>query len=379
MPWHGRLLLSNLKQTYRIWQARQHPPACSTCAHIWGDLGVPQTFETYRDRYPPLDHGAKRHLTRPWAPGLTITQAAKQAKRPVSEVRKAIENRVLPTTEIEGVTRMTKTDVTRWIARKCPSGEGTKSWLALSSAERFYSFSLAELNAYIADGTLRHKIGENGPMRGLVYVLKQQCADLRARLGYSLKEAAARCRVTVDGMSTLLKGVQWREGERVPLSTLQAVQKRIQSSCGYEIEEAARLVERTVQWVNERIADGTIRVLATKWSPHRLYVSAPMLRRLKDAAERGVETVEKLGADWLTASAASLLAGVSLTTFQRWHEAGEILIKPSSKGPVFQDESVKLRAATYWRTARFKRPKYPAWLQSQLGERGETSSPQPRA
>jgi hypothetical protein len=139
------------------------------------------------------------------------------------------------------------------------------------------------------------------------------------------------------------------------------------------------LVERTVQWVNERIADGTIRVLATKWSPHRLYVSAPMLRRLKDAAERGVETVEKLGADWLTASAASLLAGVSLTTFQRWHEAGEILIKPSSKGPVFQDESVKLRAATYWRTARFKRPKYPAWLQSQLGERGETSSPQPRA
>jgi len=36
MPWHGRPLLENLRVTYKLWKARQHPRSCKSCAEIWG-------------------------------------------------------------------------------------------------------------------------------------------------------------------------------------------------------------------------------------------------------------------------------------------------------------------------------------------------------
>ncbi len=72
MPWHGKPLLDNLRVTYKLWAQRRHPATCATCAAIWGEAGPPADFEDYVARYPALAHGAKRHLTLPWSPGLTV-------------------------------------------------------------------------------------------------------------------------------------------------------------------------------------------------------------------------------------------------------------------------------------------------------------------
>ena len=32
----GKLLLDNLRVTFKLWQARQHPSDCPTCREIWG-------------------------------------------------------------------------------------------------------------------------------------------------------------------------------------------------------------------------------------------------------------------------------------------------------------------------------------------------------
>lgn len=362
MPWHGKPLLLNLKQTYRLWQQRIHPATCPTCRHIWGPEGAPTTFESYCTNYPRLDHGAKRHLTREWTPGLTFTQAAEQASLPESAVSTAVANGVLQATHIDGVMRITQTDVTRWIARRCPSGDGAKSWISMDFAQRLYGFSLAELDGYVAEGVLRQKLGGNGPMRGVKYVLKQQCSDLRARLGYTVAEAATRAGVPLERMLQLLDGVQWRSGDRVPLVTLQAVIKRIKSKSGYSIDEAAASLNRPSQWVQDRIADGTIRVHTAAWNPGRIYVSEPMMRRLRNAAAAGVATADRLGPEWLNLTASSNLAGVSLATFRKWHDAGEMESKASTKGPLFHEQVVKQRATRYWHAeVRFKRAVPPPW------------------
>jgi hypothetical protein len=79
MPWHGKPLEDNLRITFKLWQSRQHPSGCKTCAEIWGKGDAPNQFEDYAKRYPPLAHGAKRHLTMPWSPGLTLDEVARKA------------------------------------------------------------------------------------------------------------------------------------------------------------------------------------------------------------------------------------------------------------------------------------------------------------
>lgn len=361
MPWHGKVFEGNLLQTYKLWVQRRHPAACATCSHIWGPAGAPETIEDYRRRYPALDHGAKRHLTRVWTPGLTPTEVAAKADQPVERVTAAIANGVLQAGTVDGILRVTLTDATRWMARRCPSGESERSWLSLPFAEQLYGFTQAELHGLIIDGTSRSKLGTDGPMRGMTYVLKQQCADLRARLGYSQDEAARRAGVPLERMQQLLEGVQWRPGDRVPLSTLQATIKRLQSRHGFTVEQAAARIGRTEQWVREHIAEGLIRVHTTRWNPDRLYLSAPMLRRLEKAAADGDEPGQKLGPKWLNLSAAALLAGVTVSTLRKWVAKGELPTQNTSSGPVAHPDAVKQRASRYWQTVRFKRAEAPNW------------------
>lgn len=364
MPWHGKPLMDNLKVTYRLWEKRRHPTACPTCQQIWGDGGAPSNFDAYIKRYPALAHGAKRHLTMVWSAGLTTAEVAQQTSRTVGEVKQAIANGLLNASEIDGEVRITRTDATRWKARKCPTGEGDKSWIAVSTAMKQYLFTLDELSAFMADGRLKSKLGTDGAMRGITYVLRHQCGQLRETLGFSHEQAAARARVSEAELGRLLQGVDWRGAGGIPLSTLQAVIKRVRSCAGFDIDEAAKKLGVQAQWVRDRIADGTVALRRNQWH-ERTYITAPMLARLQ-AAQMAAPRQPRLGAGWARLAEAAGIAGVSTTTLGRWADDGELRTQTTSSGRRFHEDDVRARARLYWQTVRFKRAKRPAWLRAEL-------------
>src|SRR3546814_11161443 len=86
----------------------------------------------------------------------------------------------------------------------------------------------------------------------------------------------------------MLEGLNWRKTGAIPLVTVQALIKRLQAKEGYTLEEAARILRKPVQWVRDRQHDGTIRVLRGKKDRRRLYITEPMLGRLKAAKRKPV-------------------------------------------------------------------------------------------
>lgn len=359
MPWHGKPMMDNLRAVWKRWQVRKHPDKCETCRGLWGEAGAPETFEDFCRRYPPLAHGAKRHLTRVWSKGITANQLAKEAGVNQMRVLAAIRSGMLRA-EKEGRTwRITRTDATRWKARKCPGGKSERSWIALDTAEAWYGFTERELRALIDSGDLVHR-----ESNGKILVPRQQLADRRADIGWSEEEAAARAGVTVETFRELLEGVNWRGTGRIPLSTLQAVQKRIQSQHGYTIEEAAAELEVDEAWVRECIKDGVIRVARARWDRRRLYVTGPMLERLREELRSPRERPEPPSDNWLSPSAAAELAGLSTATIHNWRVAGEIRCRPGSNGYLYYRRSVMARARRFWKTSprRRKRAVPPAWF-----------------
>lgn len=366
MPWHGQPLQDNLRVTYRLWIERKHPASCPTCAEIWGKKGAPHSFEEYAKRYPPLAHGAKRHLTRVWTPGLTVAEAARHAGCTIYRVQSAIKNGVLATTPVGRRQHVSRTDATRWKARRCPTGTDDKSWLSLEAAAKRYLFTERELRGLIKRKQMKSRVGTFGAANGVTYVLKQQCAQLREKRGFTEEEAARRVGVSVTRLRTLLRGVNWRKADGIPLVTVQAVIKRLESREGYTITEAAKAVRKPRQWVLDRIQDGTIRVTRAKWDRRRLYISAPMLRRLEEAKSKPVRE-ERFGKSWLLLGDAAKEAGVTATTVIRWAEKGAVTRKPSHLGWRYPRTSVRAQARRYWRTVRFRRATPPAWLRSSPG------------
>lgn len=364
MPWHGKPMADNLRATFRRWQERRHPGACATCKELWGRKGAPKTFEDFVQRYPELAHGAKRHLTIPWTPGMTLSEVAAHVGRSTSTVKIAIKNGMLAVRVQEGRQYVTRTDATRWKARRCPTGDSEKSWLSLETACSLYLFTRRELRAFIKVGKLKTKTGTNGPMRGVEYVPRQQVAQLREKLGFTEEQAARRAGVTVARLRHLLEGVAWRKAQGIPLVTLQAVIKRIESRHGYTVEEAAAEAGTTAQWVQERIQDGTIKVSRAKWDRRRIYISEPMLQRLQRAKLKP-SVAKRLGADWLRLSEAANEAGVCTTTLIKWAEDGELARQPSEVGWRYHREAVRARARRYWMTTRFHRATPPGWLQAE--------------
>jgi hypothetical protein len=364
MPWHGKPLAENLLATYRLWQQRQHPADCKTCADIWGKKGAPRSFEDYARRYPPLAHGAKRHLTLPWTPGLTEAETSQKAGCSATRVRRAIANGTLNTRKQDDDLYITNTDATRWISRGCPVGETQRSWISLAAASKRYLFTKRELNTFIAQGKLKTKTGTDGAMRGIVYASQQQCANLREQIGFTVKEAARRASVTLPEFREALDGVNWRHTDKIPLVTVQAVIKRLKSRPGYTVEEAAQALGRDAAWVKDRINDGTVRLLRRRWDADRIYLSEPMIRRLR-AAAAAPRPPEPLGKDWLRLGEAALEAGVTAATIEKWANNAELERIHGRSGWRYPRNAVRARARVYWQGIRFHRATPPQWLQAE--------------
>lgn len=367
MPWHGKPLLGNLKHSHARWLARQHPATCATCNTIWGPAGAPTTFADYCHRYPSLAHGAKRHLTMPWKPGLTPAEVAQQTCRGYEHVMDAIRSGALRARKDGRRYRITQTDATRWAARKHPDGNGKGSWVSISTGMRWYDFRRAEIEAFIADGRVAVRIEA-----GKRLVMRQQLAELRQDIGYTEAQAAEKAGVTVSALRELLEGVHWRQEGLIPLITVQAVIKRLKSQQGHTIPEAAAKIGRTEAWVQERIKDGTIRVTRARWDRRRLYITTPMLNRLRQAAKARPASRAQLSSAWINLASAARLAGVCTATINNWRLAGEVRTTPATKGigARYARVSVMARARRYWQTCRFHRATPPEWLRAERGARG---------
>lgn len=364
MPWYGKPNPDNLRVTFKLWEKRKHPASCKTCATIWGKKGPPRTFSEYVLRYPPLAHGAKRHLTRPWSPGLTIKEVAQFSGCSVVRVRRAIENGALDS-NLEGRLRyVSRSEATRWVARKCPTGDDDRSWVSLATARKWYKFSFSELRRFIATKKLKSRIGTFGAEKGVVYVSRHQCAQLRAKIGFTESQAARMAGVSVARMRTLLRGVDWRGAERIPLWTVQAAIARLESRQGYTLAEAARIVGMPLRWVHARKLDGTVRVSRAKWDRRRVYLSEPMLRRLKEAKRRPVKR-ERFNAEWVRVSEAASDAGVSICTIAQWTENKGLRRRRSRTGWRYHRRAVRACARRYWKNVRFHRATPPDWLRAE--------------
>lgn len=372
MPWQGKPMADNLRATYRLWQQRRHAEECATCRDIWGVQGPPTDFDDYVARYPALAHGAKRHLTRPWTPGDTVADVAQAARCAQSLVRRAIANGALAAERRDGTLRVSRTDATRWIARHCPSGDGERSWIAVETACRQYLFTERELRRHIASRVLNCKRGTEGAMRGKDYVPRQQCAQLRERLGFSEAEAARRVGVSIERLRVLLDGLRWRPAEGIPLGAVRAAIQRRESQEGHTLEEAAALLGVSLAWVKARKRDGTVRVAQARWDRRRQYLTAPMVERLRDAMHHPVAARPPLATqDWLSLGAAACEAGVSTTTVQHWVSAGELAGRGERGRRRYHREAVRARARRYWAGSRFQRARRPAWLDSEQGAPAE--------
>lgn len=362
MPWFGKGDEGNLKVTWRLLEERRHPATCETCRKIWGPKGAPRTYEDYAVRYVPLDHGAKRHLTRPYSHGLTLEQVAKECNRSWAGVRLAINNGTLRATKVGRTHYVNRTDATRWKARKCPVGRNEKSWISLGGAKNQYGFKVKDLRAYMADGTLRSMVGTFGAMRGITYVLKQQVRELREKIGYSETDAAARICVSVHRLRKLLAGVNWRGAEGIPPETLRACQRRCQSQDGGRtIEQAARELRRSPRWIKDRILDGTVRIARAKFDRRRLYLTAPMLERLRKW--KPTRKVDRFSSRWLPSTPAAREAGVSVGQLTNWRDDGLPFRMNSDGHHFYAVRSLRAWARRYWEHPRLHRATPPQWLQ----------------
>lgn len=358
MPWARQPDIRNLKVTWKLYQQRRHPAGCQKCRDIWGNDGAPLTFADFAVRYPPLEHGAKRHLTFKWDPGHTVAELASRAQVPIHRVRVAIANGAVAASGEPA--RVTKSDAARWIARHCPTGEGPASWISREQAAREYGFSPSELEAFIADGRLLSRPGAAG---AALQVCRQQCSDLRKARGYTLEEAAQRLGVTSQRAGELLRGLTWRVAERIPHDAVESARKRLESAEGFTLEEAALAVGRDLPWLEQQISAGVVRVSKPVWSERR-YIAAPMLQRLRAAAAAPPCQPEP-PPHWLAIGAAATLAGVSKGTVSAWAAAGLLTPMAGRNGARYDPEQLRLRARRYWRTARCKRPLLPDWLSAE--------------
>ncbi len=146
--------------------------------------------------------------------------------------------------------------------------------------------------------------------------------------------------------------------------TVQAVIKRRQSQPGYTFEQAAEMLGKPVSWIQARQEDGTIRVLQTKWAPSRIYLSEPMMTRLREFAEPQ-HGAEKLSAEWLRLSDAAFEAGVTTSTIIKWAETGALDRRQSNNGWRYHRDHVRAQARNYWQNVRFHRAVPPDWLQAE--------------
>ncbi len=168
--------------------------------------------------------------------------------------------------------------------------------------------------------------------------------------------------VTVPRLRRLLEGVDWRGQKGIPLDTVNAVIKRLQSREGFTLEEAYRRLRVTESWVRERIKDGTVRVARAKWDSRRIYITKEMFERLRRVKGKPIKR-EKFTENWIFLSQASREAAVSTATIIKWADSGRIRRRKSHLGLRYQRRQVRTCARHYWKHPKFRRAVPPAWLQ----------------
>jgi transcriptional regulator with XRE-family HTH domain len=312
-------------------------------------------------------------LTLPWSPGLTLDEVAAKAGCHRNRVKRAITNGMLDATRHGRSNYVSKTDATCWISRRCPIGACETSWISLSTAEKLYLFSNRQLKKFIAAKRLKSRIGTDGAQRGILYVAKDQCSRLRESIGFTEQEAARRAGVTVTRLRELLDGVDWRRRGAIPLVTVQAIIRRRQSQPGHTLEQAAEILGKPLSWIEARQADGTIRVLQTKWDRSRIYLSEPMMARLRQFVGPDGDTLN-LSAEWLRLSDAAFEAGVTAGTIIKWAETGALDRRQSNNGWRYHRDHIRAQARLYWQTVRFHRATPPDWLLAEGQNRAAKTS-----
>ena len=192
----------------------------------------------------------------------------------------------------------------------------------------------------------------------------QQCAKLREKIGFTAAEDARRAGVSLELFRAALAGVDWRKTKAIPLVTVQAVIKRLKSHPGYPIEAAARALGTTAAWVDGRISDGTVKLLCRTWSNEHLYLSEPMMKRLREAFTK-LPPATTAPADGLRLSEAAFEAGVTATTIIKWANDGKLKRIKTPIGWKYPREQIRTQARQYWKTVRFHRAAPPEWLASE--------------
>lgn len=368
MPWFGKPLLDNLKKTWKLLGERQHPiEGCADCRAIWGEQGAPESFDDYVERYPGLTKGQKRHLTRPWTPGLTIATVAAQVGRSDGLVRRAIASGMLRTSEFEGIVYVSQTDATRWRARGCPTGDGLNSWISFESANTTYGLSEKDLEKLIAAGEFEHRVGTDGAMRGIRYVPRQRCSDYRNLHGFSRAEAARRIGVPLDEIDSVLEGLEWRVADGVPLTVVHNAIKRIQSEAGHTLSECAEILGVGEDWISARIEDGEARLQRSKWRKGRVYLTEPTVEHLRKLLASGIAPAKRTwGNSWCLVGEGAILAGVSITTLGDWAKQCLVIREHSPAGFRYDRESIKSQARVFWQTSPWRRDtRVPQWLKDE--------------
>lgn len=173
MPWHGKPLETNLKQTYQRWCERRHPDTCERCARIWGDQGAPATPDDFKLRYPALAQWEKRHLT--WRPlnktgaeagqaqrRYTLREAADQLAMTVAWVRERVTRGTIVLVQgDQGQPLVTEAMMARlrhvWIYRDDEPEAMPTDWLSASAGAREAGVTCATLLKWVEAGELeRH-------------------------------------------------------------------------------------------------------------------------------------------------------------------------------------------------------------------------------
>jgi hypothetical protein len=361
MPWHSKALETNLRKSFARWSERKHPPSCPECSKIWGQSGAPRSFDDFSARYVPLSHGAKRHLTRPWSPGLKIQEVADKHGCLPTRVSAAIKAGYLAANKHGRSWFVSQTDATVWASRGFQVADDQQRKISFAGATKLFGFSAKDLRGFVRDGTLNSWIGEAGAMRGIRYLDRGQVGRLREKVGFTDGQAAARLDVPVATLRLMAKGMARRKDGRLSAAHVRDLLAMKNADRGLTIEEAARKLRRSPEWVDRRVAEGAVRLCRPRWDGDPPTLSKVMVERLS-ALRGNLDKPEEPPKGWLRVGSAAQVAGVTQTTINRWGEDGLVERRHVKSSWYYKPSSVRAQARSYWKTTRRFVDLKPAWI-----------------
>ena len=195
---------------------------------------------------------------------------------------------------------------------------------------------------------------------------RQQCIELRRRVGIKEDEAAVRLQMAIPSLRKALSAYKVEPGSVIPFTVFQKIAQRRNRAPGQKISQVAAHLRVSLDWIMEQIDKGLVRPTEMIWDSEEIYFTKPMVQRLKTAAsncDRDMATViPAKPTEWLRVSQAGFEAGVSISTIAKWAKDGALKTTMSPQGCLYLKASVRKKAREFWRSSRFKRANPPAWL-----------------